>query len=94
VEKARIISDGIWFGVPISLNEEFKSQRLYKYQTEINNQHLILWGEHDTVIPKNSVVKMAEMIPNCDLKNIPNIGHSLNLENPALFAGFFIDFFS
>ena len=32
---------------------------------------------------------MAEAMPDCRLVTIPGIGHSMNLELPALYAGYF-----
>jgi len=32
---------------------------------------------------------MAEAMPDCRLVNVPRVGHSMNLELPALYAGYF-----
>jgi pimeloyl-ACP methyl ester carboxylesterase len=93
VDKTRVLSDGIWFGTPINLTKEYQTGELKKKQKNINHQHLILWGEKDVWIPRGDLEEMAREMPNCELKILPDIGHCMNLENPAGLAQMFAEYF-
>jgi pimeloyl-ACP methyl ester carboxylesterase len=56
---------------------------------EIRQAHLVLWGEKDDWIPQGDLKRMAGAMPDCRLVTVPGIGHSMNLERPALYAGYF-----
>jgi len=56
---------------------------------EIHHPHLVLWGECDGWIPPADLRTMAAAMPDCRLVVMPSIGHSMNLELPALYAGYF-----
>jgi pimeloyl-ACP methyl ester carboxylesterase len=56
---------------------------------EIHHPHLVLWGERDGWIPPADLRTMAAAMPDCRLVVMPGIGHSMNLELPALYAGYF-----
>jgi len=94
VDKTRLLSDGIWFGTAIHLAKEYESQELRIRQGEIKHPHLVLWGEGDLWIPRADVEEMAKRMDRCELKVIPGIGHSLNLEDPEQFARLFTEFFT
>ncbi len=49
----------------------------------------LLWGEKDGWIPPSDLMTMAAAMPDCRLVIVPGIGHSMNLELPALYAGYF-----
>jgi non-heme chloroperoxidase len=51
--------------------------------------HLVLRGEKDDWIPLADLRAMAAAMPDCRLVIVPGIGHSMNLEQPALYAGYF-----
>jgi pimeloyl-ACP methyl ester carboxylesterase len=55
----------------------------------LEHDHLVLWGEMDGWIPAADVKRMAAEMPHCRLVTVPGIGHSMNLEQPALYAGYF-----
>jgi pimeloyl-ACP methyl ester carboxylesterase len=93
VDKTRVLSDGIWFGTPINLTKEYHSGELKKKQKKIKHQHLILWGEKDVWIPRGDLEEMARERPNCELKILPDIGHCMNLEDPAGLAQMFVEYF-
>lgn len=93
VDKTRKLGDGIWNGTPIQLAKEFETGRLVDRLKEIRQKHLVLWGENDTWIPRAHVEEMVQLLPDCELRTIPNAGHSLNLEDPDFFAKIFQDFF-
>ncbi len=92
VEKTRKLSDGIWFGTPIQLAKEYESGGLTGQLKKIFHPHLVVWGEKDAWIPKSHVEEMVSLLPNCELKIVPNAGHSLNLEDPEAFAKIFRGF--
>lgn len=49
----------------------------------------MLRGEKDDWIPLADLRAMAAAMPDCRLVIVPGIGHSMNLEQPALYAGYF-----
>ena len=87
------VSEGIWLGTPYNLNLEYESHELAPRMAEIGNEHLVLWGEQDGWIPQADLRAMAASMPNCRLVSVPGVGHSMNLEEPALYAGYFGAFF-
>ena len=56
---------------------------------EIRHPHLVLWGERDGWIAPADLKTMAAAMPDCRLVVVPGIGHSMNSEMPALYAGYF-----
>jgi non-heme chloroperoxidase len=87
--QAFSVSEGIWIGTPFNLNLERESRELERQMGQIHHAHLVIWGEKDGWIPPADLVVMADAMPNCRLVTIPNVGHSMNLEAPALYAGYF-----
>ena len=83
------VAEGIWIGTPVNLNRERESGELERRMPEITHPHLVLWGEKDGWIPPTDLIRMAEAMPNCRLVTVPGVGHSMNLEQPALYAGYF-----
>jgi|SRR4051794_17267203 non-heme chloroperoxidase len=82
-------SEGIWLGTPVNLTRERESGELERRMPEIHHPHLVLWGERDSWIPAADLRAMAAAMPDCRLVVVPGIGHSMNLELPALYAGYF-----
>jgi non-heme chloroperoxidase len=93
VDQTFTVAEGIWLGTPHHLTEEHRSGRLAARMRNIPHEHLVLWGEQDGWIPAKDVKAMATTMPNCRLVTIPGVGHSMNLENPALYAGYVGAFF-
>jgi non-heme chloroperoxidase len=89
VEQTFGVAEGIWIGTPINLNLERESRELEHRMPELRHPHLVLWGEKDGWIPPADLKAMAAAMPDCRLIVIPGIGHSMNLELPALYAGYF-----
>lgn len=89
VDQTFSVSEGIWIGTPHNLNLEYQRRELEPRMREIHQEHLVLWGELDGWIPSEDLRVMACAMPNCRLITIPGIGHSMNLENPSLYAGYF-----
>jgi pimeloyl-ACP methyl ester carboxylesterase len=83
------VSEGIWLGTPFNLNLERESGELERRMPEISHPHLVLWGEKDGWIAPDDLRTMAAAMPNCRLVTVPGVGHSMNLEQPALYAGYF-----
>lgn len=94
VDKTRKLSDGIWFGTPTQLSKEYNSGKLKERISEIQHEHLVLWGENDAWIPKDHIEHMVNLLPNCEFRILPDVGHCLNLEAPGKFAEICVDFFS
>ena len=88
------VSEGVWIGTPFNLNLEKESRELERRMGEIPQPHLVLWGEKDGWIPPADLAAMAAAMPDCRLVKIPGVGHSMNVEQPALCAGYFGAWFS
>ena len=89
LEQTFGVSEGIWLGTPFNLNLERQSGELERRMPEILHPHLVLWGERDGWIAPADLKTMAAAMPDCRLITVPGIGHSMNLELPALYAGYF-----
>jgi non-heme chloroperoxidase len=89
LEQSFGVSEGIWIGTPFNLNLEDMSGELQRRMSEIRQPHLVLWGEKDGWIPPTDLRTMAAAMPDCRLVTVPGVGHSMNLESPALYAGYF-----
>ena len=89
IDQTFDVSEGIWIGTPINLTQERESRELERRMKELRHPHLVLWGEWDGWIPPADLRTMAETMPDCRLVIVPRIGHSMNLEMPALYAGYF-----
>jgi non-heme chloroperoxidase len=89
LEKTFGVAEGVWIGTPVNLNLEHETGELARRMSEIGHPHLVLWGEKDGWIPLADLRSMAEAMPDCRLVTVPGVGHSMNLEQPALYAGYF-----
>jgi pimeloyl-ACP methyl ester carboxylesterase len=89
VEQSFGVSEGIWIGTPVNLTRERASGELMRRMPEITHPHLVLWGEADGWISRGDLKAMAAAMPDCRLIVVPGIGHSMNLERPELYAGYF-----
>jgi pimeloyl-ACP methyl ester carboxylesterase len=43
---------------------------------------LILWGEHDAVVPRQHAERYAARIPQAQLQIVPDAGHAVLMERP------------
>ena len=93
VDQAFSVSPGIWLGTPYQLNQEHVQQALAGQMGAITHEHLVVWGELDSIIPLDSLRHMVTSLPRCRLVTVPGVGHAMNLEQPALYAGYFGAFF-
>jgi len=89
IDQVFAVSDGIWFGTPDTLTKEARSGALAAQMGSIIHPHLVVWGMLDGVIAERDLKEMAERMPDCRFIAVPGIGHSMNLEAPELYAGFF-----
>ncbi|MCG5235263.1 alpha/beta fold hydrolase [Xanthobacter oligotrophicus] len=89
VDQTMGVSDGIWSGTPVTLTKEAASGELKARMGTITHPHLVVWGMNDGVIPEKDLKEMAALMPDCRFVAVPGIGHSLNLEAPELYAGYF-----
>lgn len=83
------VSEGVWIGTPVNLTHERESRELERRMPEIHHPHLVLWGEWDGWIAPADLRAMVDSMPDCRLVVAPRVGHSMNLEIPALYAGYF-----
>jgi len=89
IEQTFGVSEGIWIGTPVNLTKERESRELERRMPELKHPHLVLWGEWDGWILPADLHVMADAMPDCRLVIVPRVGHSMNLEVPALYAGYF-----
>ena len=89
LEQTFGVAEGIWIGTPVNLTRERESGELERRMPELRHPHLVLWGEWDGWIAPADLRTMAAAMPDCRLVLVPRVGHSMNLEFPALYAGYF-----
>ena len=89
LEQTFGVSEGIWIGTPVNLTRERESGELERRMPDLHHPHLVLWGELDGWIAPADLRTMAAAMPDCRLVIVPSVGHSMNLELPALYAGYF-----
>lgn len=89
LEQTFGVAEGIWLGTPFNLDLEKRSGELERLMPQLTHPHLVLWGEKDGWIPSSDLKAMAAAMPDCRVVTMPGIGHSMILEMPALYAGYF-----
>ena len=93
IDRTRVLSDGVWFGTPHVLAAEWASGGLAARMPQMHHEHLVLYGKLDYWIPRDHIDEMARRLPKCRLEVFPEVGHSMNLEAPQLFATIFSNYF-
>lgn len=93
LKQTATLSEGVWIGTPFNLNLEFNSGELARRMPGMIHPHLVVWGEDDPWIPLEHIKTMVSSMPNCRLVVVPGIGHSMNIESPAMYAGYFGSWF-
>lgn len=53
---------------------------------ELRCRSLLLWGEHDTIVPPEVALRAAARLPRCQVKLLAGCGHAPQLECPAAFV--------
>jgi non-heme chloroperoxidase len=76
----------IWVKAPVM---RLPRGELQRGMPDLHHPHLVVWGEWDGWIAPADLRIMAEAMPDCRLVFVPRVGHSMNLELPALYAGSF-----
>ncbi|HET9550202.1 MAG TPA: alpha/beta fold hydrolase, partial [Candidatus Binatia bacterium] len=66
--------------------------RLRRYLDRVKLPTMILWGEHDRVVPAAHGTAYREGIAGAKLITIPNTGHLPHIEAPAVCADIISDF--
>lgn len=89
VDQTFAVSDGIWYGTPVTLTQEAQSGELKARMGEIRHPHLVAWGTLDAVIQEADLRLMAQAMPDCRFVAVPGVSHSMNVEAPELYAGYF-----
>ena len=88
VDQAMGVAEGVLLGTPVNLAREAGLGELAPRMGAIPHPHLVLLGALDRIIPLADMKRMAAEMPACRLVLVPGVGHSMNLEDPALFAGY------
>jgi pimeloyl-ACP methyl ester carboxylesterase len=60
---------------------------------EIRHEHLVVRGQKDSWTAPADLKTMAVAMPHGQLATVPDVGHSMNLEIPALYAEYFGAYF-
>ncbi len=60
--------------------------------SQIQCPTLIVFGEHDNVVPKENAQLLAKKIPHAEIKILPNAGHLLPIESPNVLGQMVIEF--
>ncbi len=81
------LSSRIGFKPPYFYNHSLKN-RLHR----ITAPALVIWGEHDHMVPRQHGETYAERIPNAKLTIIPGAGHSAHVEKPEETANLIQEF--
>jgi pimeloyl-ACP methyl ester carboxylesterase len=55
---------------------------------------LLIWGEHDAIIPLRTGQRIAEILPQAELVVIKNAGHNVMYDRPDVFNQAALDFVS
>ena len=82
VDDALAIAPEIVKGVPRMLARARLAPRL----RELSHPVLVVHGAEDPILPKAEAKRLASLLPNGRYKEVPDRGHSLNVEDPEQFA--------
>lgn len=83
------LSSRIGFKPPYFYNHSLRN-RLHR----VSSPTLIIWGEHDRMVPRAHGEMYAERIPQANLKIVAGAGHSAHVENPNETAKWVVEFLS
>jgi pimeloyl-ACP methyl ester carboxylesterase len=68
------------------------SQTLPYLLTGVKAKSLIVWGEHDKIVPRSAGEKYKASIPGARLEIVRGSGHCVDLEKPAELAKLSLSF--
>ena len=83
------LSSRIGFKPPYFYNHSLRN-RLHR----VSSPTLVIWGEHDRMVPRAHGEMYAERIARAQLKIVPGAGHSAPAENPDETAQWIVEFLS
>ena len=86
-EQAFGASEGVWLGTPFNLNLERESGARERRMAGDLASAFGVVGREGWLAPAD-LKTMAAAMPDCRLITVPGIGHSMNLESPARYAGY------
>jgi pimeloyl-ACP methyl ester carboxylesterase len=78
-QRRAFLSTQRWAGIELSLRMPAWRERLQQLATPT----LLIWGEHDAVVPRARGEAMAAALPNAELRIIAGSGHLPQQERPA-----------
>ena len=64
----------------------FHNPRLGRWLHRVNCPTLVIWGEHDGIVPRSVGQAFADGIPDARLEIVPRAGHLPHLEQPLAFV--------
>ena len=62
------------------------SRRLPHLLTEVEVPTLLIWGEHDGIVPLICAQQYQRALQNAKLEVVPDAGHLVEMEQPAMVA--------
>ena len=72
---------------------QWNAEQLEENASQILNETLVIWGEHDSIIPIENGKKLSRLIPNSSMVIFEDCGHAPQEELPADFTKAFCDFY-
>jgi len=83
--------------VPRTMRDTFRKvieEDLSKHLSEIKVPTLVIWGKEDRIVPIKQAYRFYQGISCSELKIMPGVGHSPQLEQPDNLAEFLLEFFA
>jgi pimeloyl-ACP methyl ester carboxylesterase len=82
------LSDYLKFGVA-RFNWTFRdmiANRIEHKLPKVRTPTLVVWGTRDYIVPRRSVERVAELLPNGELAVVPGAAHGMNYSSPGPLA--------
>ena len=94
IERTTVLSDGIWFGTPQNLAKEWAFQGAGGANAgDVARAPACCAASSITGCRASTSTRWPGACPAAAWRVFPHIGHSMNLEQPALFARIFTEYF-
>ncbi len=94
-EKAKSLVDEAMKMNPKAFSGNARALENYDYSKNLKDIKIpvkILWGNLDSIVPKEKLEKMANIIPNGQFEILDGIGHSVMIESPKKFMEILVSF--